>query len=426
MGNLMRHYWIPSMMSSELPSPDCPPVRLRILGEDLIAYRTTSGEVGTIANACPHRGASLFFGRNEEEGLRCVYHGWKFDVAGNCVDMPSEPAESNFKAKVRATAYPARERSGLVWIYMGPRSEPPPLPALRGNIVEDGVSRIGAYLTECNWLQSLEGDFDTIHVGFLHSGGNRFEDVAPPDTGLNRYTLKTRWARWIVTDSDLGCTSGAYRPAEEDTTYWRIAQFLFPFYCLIPAASSQSFIAVVPVDDEHCMRWTVSANRPGPTRSVVDSDPVVDGIPSGWHWDPSHNTSDWYGRFRPAGHQRNDYLIDRELQRSNRGGGGFSGIASSRGQDGAVTESMGVIYQRNQEHLATTDSGIIRMRRLLVNKAKELRDHGTLPPGVDRPELYAVSSLAIVLPNGENALETTRDMQWRYVLEEASKLEARQ
>src|SRR5687767_13345462 len=135
MGDLMRQYWIPAVRSDELPAPDCPPMRLRLLGENLIAFRTTSGAVGIVANACPHRGASLFFGRNEEEGLRCVYHGWKFDVRGACVDMPSEPAESNFKNKVRTLAYPCRERNGIVWAYMGPRTsaEVPGLPDLEAN-----------------------------------------------------------------------------------------------------------------------------------------------------------------------------------------------------------------------------------------------------------------------------------------------------
>src|SRR5436189_6412364 len=134
MGKFLREYWIPALLPEELPSPDCPPIRLRLLNENLIAFRVTSGAVGIIQNSCPHRGASMFFGRNEEEGLRCVYHGWKFDVTGQCVDMPSEPAESNFKAKIRARAYPCRERNGVVWTYMGP-DHPPELPELEWNLV---------------------------------------------------------------------------------------------------------------------------------------------------------------------------------------------------------------------------------------------------------------------------------------------------
>src|SRR3954470_368124 len=128
MGNLLRRYWTPALLSAELPQPDCPPLRVRLLGEDLIAFRTTSGEVGLVANACPHRGASLFFGRNEEDGLRCVYHGWKFDVGGACVDMPSEPASSTFKERVSLTAYPVMEKAGVIWAYLGPKAKQPAMP----------------------------------------------------------------------------------------------------------------------------------------------------------------------------------------------------------------------------------------------------------------------------------------------------------
>ena len=141
MGNLFRQYWLPAMLSEELPAPDSDPVRVMLLGEKLIAFRDSNGQVGLIQNHCPHRGASLFFGRNEEAGLRCVYHGWKFDVTGQCVDMPNEPAESNFKSKVKAVAYPARERGGLVWVYMGPRSTPPELPDIEANVIEPNTVR---------------------------------------------------------------------------------------------------------------------------------------------------------------------------------------------------------------------------------------------------------------------------------------------
>src|SRR4051812_3956644 len=169
-GELMRQYWLPAMLSSELPSPDSDPVRVLLLGEKLLAYRDTSGRVGLLQHNCPHRGASLFFGRNEENGLRCVYHGWKFDVSGQCIDMPNEPAESDFKTKVKAVAYPTQERGGIVWAYMGARSEPPPLPHLEPNMLADDQVMVNAIQRECNWLQGLEGDIDTSHLGFLHLG----------------------------------------------------------------------------------------------------------------------------------------------------------------------------------------------------------------------------------------------------------------
>src|ERR1700736_1843062 len=166
MGTLLRRFWMPSLLSTELPDPDCPPIRLTLLSEQLIAFRDSQGKVGLVANNCPHRGASLFFGRNEASGLRCVYHGWKFDVSGNCIDMPNEPAESDFRTKVKAVAYTCQERGGIVWTYMGPRAEPPPLPDLEANMVEGATAT--AFQLESNWLQILEGDIDTTHVGFLH------------------------------------------------------------------------------------------------------------------------------------------------------------------------------------------------------------------------------------------------------------------
>src|SRR3954447_5988325 len=168
MGNLFRQYWLPAIKSDELPSPDCPPLRVKLLGEELIAYRTTSGAVGLMQNSCPHRGASMFFGRNEEEGLRCVYHGWKFDVAGNCVDMPSEPAESTFKERVRQPAYPCEELGGVIWAYLGPPAHRPPLPTLEWMRAPAGASFVSKTYEECSYLQGIEGGIDTSHSSFLH------------------------------------------------------------------------------------------------------------------------------------------------------------------------------------------------------------------------------------------------------------------
>src|SRR5579864_4144457 len=169
MGNFMREYWVPAMLSSEVPTPDADPVRILLLGEKLVAFRDTTGKVGLLANHCPHRGASLFFGRNEESGIRCVYHGWKFAADGTCVDMPNEPAESDFKHKVTATAYPTQEAGGVVWVYMGPAEKRPRLPRPEWTLVPPEQRIVTRYIQENNWVQGLEGGIDSSHVSFLHS-----------------------------------------------------------------------------------------------------------------------------------------------------------------------------------------------------------------------------------------------------------------
>ena len=196
-----------------------------MLGEQLIAFRNTNGEIGLLANNCPHRGASLFFGRNEEAGLRCFYHGWKFDVDGTCLDMPNprydmdmpikgnrgvnEPGESDFRTRVKAIAYPTQERGGIVWAYLGPRREPPPLPDLEGNMLPGATA--WAYQPQANWFQILEGHIDTAHVSFLHYGGIQPQDV--PAGSFSEYQLRQRSAHFEVIDTDGGAAYAARRPA---------------------------------------------------------------------------------------------------------------------------------------------------------------------------------------------------------------------
>src|SRR6185369_10289417 len=221
-----------------LATPDCPPMRLRLLGENLIAFRTTSGSVGLFVNSCPHRGASMFFGRNEEEGLRCVYHGWKFDTTGACVDMPSEPAESNFKSKVRAKAYPVIERAGVIWMYMGPRETPPELPDIEFNVVPEGQYRIGMNLRECNWVQAVEGDIDSAHSAILHSIVDQKKAEA---TGIREFIFQDRShspLRYQVHTADAGVIGGARRPAiEAGYDWWRCNVFAMPFYTMVPSGT---------------------------------------------------------------------------------------------------------------------------------------------------------------------------------------------
>jgi phenylpropionate dioxygenase-like ring-hydroxylating dioxygenase large terminal subunit len=417
MGNLMRQYWIPALISSELPSPDCPPLRMRLLGENMIAFRTTSGQAGIVTNSCPHRGASMFFGRNEEEGLRCVYHGWKFDVNGNCVDMPSEPAESNFKSKVRIRAYPCEERNGIIWTYMGTRLPVPPLPELEANLVSPEEGTVRKRLQECNYMQALEGDIDTIHAGFLHYGHVPIENTTPGSCYY--YTLREKTAKFVVCDNEIGATYGAYRTAEADTDYWRIAHFLFPFWTMNPSDLLGQRIAAfgwVPIDDENTMTWAMQVTgdrNPEGTgigglvrgaqslRGRLSDTEILPPAPAGMLPD----TSGWIGRFRPRYSLANDFLIEREVQSAM---ATYSGVPAD-GQDPMAQVSMGRIYDRSHEHLGVTDSMIIRTRRRLLDAARALAADGTLPPGVEDPSLYRIRSGGAILPKGVDGLEVTQD-----------------
>jgi phenylpropionate dioxygenase-like ring-hydroxylating dioxygenase large terminal subunit len=401
MGNLMRQYWLPALLSRELPGPDSDPVRVVLLGEKLIAFRDTHGQVGLIENHCPHRGASLFFGRNEEAGMRCVYHGWKFDVQGSCIDMPNEPPESDFKTKVKAVAYPTQERNGLVWAYMGPRETPPPLPDLEPNNLPEGEYAVGAIQRECNYLQGLEGDIDTSHFGFLHFGAADPESAQPGS--FQYYALKDRAPRYQVVDTDFGAMYSAFRPADAGNLYHRIALFLFPFWTMIPTGVLGHQVvarAWVPMDDEHTMFFSLTPRVRGFERAVQ---PGMELHP---------NSPDWYGRFRMVSDSTNDYRIDRAWQRN---GDDYTGIAGIHTQDQAITESMGPIYDRTTEHLGTSDAMVIRTRRRLLEAARALADHGTVPPGVDRPEVYRQRSGGVILPEGTNWVEATEPLRAAYV-----------
>jgi phthalate 4,5-dioxygenase oxygenase subunit len=419
MGDLMRQYWIPAARADELPAPNSPPLRVRLLGENLIAFRVTSGKVGLIANSCPHRGASLFYGRNEAEGLRCVYHGWKFDVTGSCVDMPSEPLESNFKHKVRAVAYPCVERGGVIWTYMGSRETPPPLPDFEANMAPE--ARVTTMMRDCNYMQALEGDIDTVHFAFLHMGHLTLEDTY--EDNFLHYQIKERAPRYAVTDTEFGTCYGAYRPAAEDTYYWRFANFLFPFYTQIPPgtlAVNRGVRAWVPMDDEHTMFFGINAPPAGgvvtaPERSKRQDVMARRGSSQGAGLGTTEmlpDTTDWYGRSRPKADASNDYLLDREKAQQ---GASYTGLPSVVLEDQAITESMGPIYDRSQEHLGTSDIMIIRTRLRLMRAAQALQERQEIPPGVDQPAFYRQRSGGVILPRSVDWFEATRDLRKAFV-----------
>jgi phenylpropionate dioxygenase-like ring-hydroxylating dioxygenase large terminal subunit len=408
MGDLIRQYWVPALMSTELPLADGPPLRVRLLGENLIAFRTTSGKVGLLPHLCPHRGASLFYGRNEGEGIRCVYHGWKFDVNGQCVEMPTEPSDSAFRHKVCAGAYPCTERHGIIWTYMGPRSTPPPLPDLEPNLLPAAQTEVWTALRECNWVQALEGDIDTAHLGLLHLGSVSPDHVVPGT--FDYYTVYDRAPQYQVVDTDYGTIYGAYRPAGEESYYWRLAQFLFPFYTLIPTGVLGVQILVrawVPVDDHHTMFWSIAVPRtrlaPNGRMSGKNGQPFA-GSTRGPEFLP--NTTDWLGRWRLKANASNDYFIDRGVQRTQ----SYTGIDGIHLQDQAITESMGPIIDRSQEHLGTSDVMIIRTRRRLLRAAQDLQE-GRTPPGVDQPELYRQRSGGVILPRSADWIAATAELR---------------
>ena len=396
MGNLFREYWLPALQSGELPDPDCPPVRIKLLGEELIAFRDTTGAVGLVDNNCPHRRASLFFGRNEESGIRCVYHGWKFDVSGNCVDMPSEPAESNFKDKVKIKSYRCHERNGVIWAYMGPRAVPPPLPELEGNMYPNHY--ISVLYRKNNWMQGIEGEIDTLHAAFLHAGHARPENLPPGS--FPYYMSKSRAGKFSVRETDCGTSYGMYRPAEADSYYWRTGHLLFPCFAMPPVPTlgvESRFLAYVPMDDENTLEWSIG---PG----------ANEGLGAGFMVGREYlnNGTGWYDRYVIEQTLENDFQIDRDAQRTMKS---WSGIAGVRQQDMAMTEGMGPILDRTNEHLGTTDQMIIRTRRRLLAAARALAEDGAPPPGVDNPASYHKRSGQIVLPRTADWWEDTRHLR---------------
>jgi phthalate 4,5-dioxygenase len=393
MGTLLRRFWMPALISTEVPEPDCPPVRFTLLSEKLVAFRDTAGRVGVVAENCPHRGASLFFGRNEEEGLRCVYHGWKFDLTGACVDMPNEPPESNFKHKVKVTAYPAEESGGVVWVYMGTADRKPSLPRPEWALVPPEQRVVSRYWQENNWVQGLEGGIDSSHVSYLHSTvASHKGDLT--DTRIP-FMAMDKAPQFRVAQTDFGLLIGARRRASETEDYWRVTPYSLPFYTVIPnAPNSDGYFAGhgwVPIDDENLSMITYSWH---PTR------PMSDFGPNAGH--PAHYVRKGPDGLKPLQCRENDYLIDREAQKTT----SFTGIENGSIQDRGIQETMGRIYDRTKEHLGAADTAIIMMRRLLMKLARDL-EVGKEPYAAQHGELMTLRSAGFVAPNNVSFVDAS-------------------
>ena len=397
MGELFRHYWIPAMLASELPEMDCPPVRIKLLGEPMIAFLDSDGRYGLMEEFCAHRRVSLWYGRNEEGGLRCAYHGWKYDVTGQCTEIPSEPDDSDFCKSIKLQSYPLIKVGDVLWTHMGDPENRPPEPEWEFATVSPEQTVTTKRFQECNWLQALEGGIDSSHVSFLHS--NELErDPLFKGAKANKFNLNDLKPVFDVSPSAGGLYIGARRNAEDGKYYWRITQWVMPCFTMIPprADHPQHGHFWVPVDDENCWTWSYDYH---PNRSLTDVErqACLDG--KGVH------AAIIPGTFRSVQNKDNDYLMDREAQKR---GDTFSGIAGFAMQDGSLQESMGPIIDRSRENLVGTDYGIVMTRNRLRKAVTDLRDKGTEPPGRDVKH-QKVRSVAVILDPELNYAEACQN-----------------
>ena len=365
LNTVMRSYWLPALLSQEIPEPDCAPVRVRLLGEDLVAFRDSEGRVGLLDEHCSHRGTSLFFGRNEECGLRCIYHGWKVDVAGNVLDTPAEPAGSTLKDKVRHTAYPCHEAAGIVFAYMGPKDRVPLFPDYEWTRVPLDYLYVTKSLQDCSYLQGLEGECDSSHLSYLHRA---FSDAKRGGGDPDMYG-KDGSPELTGVETDYGVRMISCRNPGDGTTYLRVSNFVLPCYGFVPTGGLKgnpegyTIHAHVPVDDEHSLRFNVFFRR---NRPVTAAEKRLDE-----EFKPDHTK---------ARNIRNNYLIDREEQRRET----FIGVGKSFViHDSCATETMGPRYDRSKEHLGVGDITVIALRKRLLKVVRGL-DRGEEPPHLIR------------------------------------------
>ncbi len=386
MGKLMRSFWTPAMLEREIPPADEPPVRLTLLGEFLVVFRDTQDRVGVLEEHCPHRGASLFFGRNEEGGVRCVYHGWKFSVEGKCLDMPTEPAGSPMCSKVRARAYPARLAGGVLWVYMG-EGEAPPLPDFEWLGLPEDHIYASRWEQDCNYAQAMEGELDSAHVGFLHSLVNKTEGDAQTLTG--QYFRDDKAPVWKILPTPAGFMACNGRRTAEGQRYWRLNQFLMPFYTMIPPHPDDARLVRmwVPMNDERC--WVICVTF-RPDRRLGEKELTA------WRNGDTAHRRVVPGTTHPTERLDNNYLIDRQLQKTV----SFTGIAGVRAQDAMVCETAGAIVDRTRENLGSSDRAVVAMRRTLIDAALACQDRGERPEASLMPHLYRVRATQTVLPEG--------------------------
>ena len=392
MGKVMRRHWLPALLSEELPEPDGAPVRVRLLGEDLLAFRDTRGRVGLIGEFCPHRNASLFYGRNEECGLRCLYHGWKVDVSGNILEMSSEPADSALAARIRHKSYPTHEAAGFVWTYMGPQADMPPFePPVFQPRPKTRVS-ICKVVVNCNWAQILEGAIDSAHSSTLHAS-----DMVPARVDSAKATDEN-WLRpsedkapkLEIQLTDFGFRYVAIRRpiANPDThDYIRMTLFIAPYTVLIPPNNRYRVALLhVPMDDTHTAFHFIAFG--GVTAPDRDAWRKFNSLEVGLDVDAS---------YRNTRSRANDYLQDRKAMKS----GSWTGIPGIPNQDIVMWETMGPLADRSRDKLGSSDLAIIHFRRQMLKAAQTMAAGSpAIGTGVNRTPHASLTSFEGIVPKG--------------------------
>jgi phenylpropionate dioxygenase-like ring-hydroxylating dioxygenase large terminal subunit len=389
MGEVMRRYWVPAVLVSEISEPDCPPVRVKLLGEKLLAFRDSDGNAAIISEFCSHRGVSLYFGRNEENGIRCSYHGVKFDRLGNCVDVPSAPQACKHMS---IKGYPTIERAGVVWTYMGPKDKMPAPPDVEWCTLPESHVYVSKRHQECNYLQTMEGGIDTAHVSYVH----RYEvDEDPLHQGTKAldYIKADGNVIFDIEKQPFGLTLMGRRNGDADSYYYRVTQWLFPWYTLIPPFGEHALggHVFVPMDDENTWVWSINfhIHRPLNEEELADLK-AGKGI---------HNEYE-EGTWRTKANKDNDYLIDRQAQKDKRA---YSGVFGFAVQDSSLQESMGPIQDREAEKLLPTDRAVVMARRMLLEAAESLTPESD-PPAVNADQ-QRVRAAGVLLPREQDPLE---------------------
>jgi phenylpropionate dioxygenase-like ring-hydroxylating dioxygenase large terminal subunit len=413
MGEVFRRYWLPAFLAGRLPEPDSPPISIKLLGEPLVAFRDSEGRVGLMDEACPHRGASLSYGRCEEGGLRCIYHGWKLDVDGNVLEAPAERDPLGFGARIKQKTYPTHEAGGIIWTYMGLPERQPEFPQWRFCTAPSEYSLPVHYFQECNYLQAIEGDIDAAHASYLHLDLKAYRErhsrqFSPVD--FTAFFGFDRAPRGSCVDMPFGVDSvwrmgieDPDRPEEalSDVEAYIVHPFILPSHSIVAGGGALGpyiWHAWVPIDDHHHYLWYV--------HYLVD-EPMTEELRKEVIRYFGHDKCQPENEYRSVACRANRHLQDRDWQRTD----SYTGVDGIAAQDIMVTQSQGYIVDRTKENLGAEDVGVTHVRRALFRAIEAVQGGGDAPMPATAEGYAHVDGYVVTLPKGTDWREVTRDKQ---------------